>query len=169
MALEITKQEILKQAIALNKLWKQTRDQKYKDEENRLRIIYAELEKGIVTNIFAGTNITISPTDGTGDVTINADSQTTARTIDSYAASEGQSTFTITASAFDFVDVYLNGARLISSEYTISGSDIILSSAAEVDDEVILISYDSSNVIDVSSVLDNVGTVGSDLYLYYNY
>lgn len=175
MAFEVTKQEILKQAIALNRLWKQTREQKYRDEEVRLRRIALELENfgtsgsGGVNSIIAGSNISINPSSGTGDVTINADSQTTVRTIDSYTATEGQSTFTITASAFDFIDVYLNGARLISSEYTISGFDVILSTAAELDDEVIVISYDSSTVIDVSSVLDNIGTVGNDLYLYYNY
>jgi len=93
----------------------------------------------------------------------------TTRNIDSYNATEGQSTFAITAAEFDFLDVYLNGARLISSEYAVSGSDIILSSAAELDDEVIIISYDNSSVIDINSLLDNVGSVGNDLYLFYNY
>lgn len=93
----------------------------------------------------------------------------TVRTVDSYNATEGQSTFAITAAEFDFLDVYLNGARLISSEYAVSGSDIILSSAAELDDEVIIISYDNSSVIDINSLLDNVGSVGNDLYLFYNY
>lgn len=96
-------------------------------------------------------------------------SSSTLRTIDSYNASEGQSSFAITASEFDFLDVYLNGARLISSEYTVSGSNVILSSAAELDDEVIIISYDNSSVIDINSLIDNVGSVGNDLYLYYNY
>ena len=76
MAFETTKQEIIKQAIELNTLWKQTRDQKYRDEELRLRRIALELENtvigGGVTSIVAGTNITISPASGTGDVTINA-------------------------------------------------------------------------------------------------
>jgi hypothetical protein len=77
MAFETTKQEIIKQAIALNTLWKQTRDQKYRDEELRLRRIALELENTViggtgVTKIIAGTNITVSPSGGTGDVTINA-------------------------------------------------------------------------------------------------
>lgn len=76
MAFETTRQEIIKQAIALNTLWKQTRDQKYRDEELRLRRIALELENtvigGGVTSIVAGTNISISPAGGTGDVTINA-------------------------------------------------------------------------------------------------
>ena len=43
---------------------------------------------------------------------------------------------------------------------------MILSSAAELDDEVIIISYDNSSVIDINSLIDSVG---NDLYLYYNY
>jgi hypothetical protein len=79
MAFEITRQEILKQAIALNLLWKQTRDQKYKDEEVRLRRIVLELEAfvggggGGVSSIVAGNNVTISPVGGTGDVTVNSE------------------------------------------------------------------------------------------------
>lgn len=81
MAFEVTRQEILKQAIALNLLWKQTRDQKYKDEELRLRRIVLELENfsstsSGVSQIVAGTNVTISPTGGTGAVTINATTPT---------------------------------------------------------------------------------------------
>jgi hypothetical protein len=77
VAFEITKQEIIKQAIALNTLWKQTRDQKYRDEELRLRRIALDLENTViggtgVTQIVAGTGVTISPAGGTGNVTINA-------------------------------------------------------------------------------------------------
>ena len=146
MAFEITKQEILKQAIALNLLWKQTRDQKYRDEELRLRRIALELENTViggtgVTSIIAGSNITINPIDGKGDVTINADGGTvTIRTVDEFIASEGQTDFVISV-AFDFFDVYLNGARLIESEYTLVVNTVSLVSPAEVDDEIIIISY----------------------------
>jgi hypothetical protein len=80
MAFEITRQEIIKQANDLLRLYQQTRDKKYKDEEIRLRRIVTELESivigggggGAVDRIIAGTNISISPTGGTGNVTINA-------------------------------------------------------------------------------------------------
>ncbi len=76
MAFETTRQEITKQANDLLKLFRQTRNQKYKDEELRLRRIVGELESfvggGGVNQIIAGTNITISPAGGTGNVTINA-------------------------------------------------------------------------------------------------
>jgi hypothetical protein len=78
MAFEITRQEILKQANDLLRLFRQTRDQKYKDEEIRLRRIVTELEAFTggggsgVTQILAGTNVTVSPVGGTGIVTVNA-------------------------------------------------------------------------------------------------
>jgi len=154
MAFEITRQEILKQAIALNQLWKQTRDKKYRDEELRLRRIALDLENveisggsGGVESIIAGAGITITPPEGTGDVTINADTTTSVRTVDSYTASEGQTDFTITASTFDFVDVYVNGARLIDSEYTIASNVVTLNVAAELDDEINLISYYTASLI----------------------
>ena len=154
MAFEITRQEILKQAIALNQLWKQTRDKKYRDEELRLRRIALDLENveisggsGGVESIIAGAGITITPPEGSGDVTINADTTTSVRTVDSYTASEGQTDFTITASTFDFVDVYVNGARLIDSEYTIASNVVTLNVAAELDDEINLISYYTASLI----------------------
>jgi hypothetical protein len=75
MSFEVTKQEILKQAIALNVLWKQTRDQKYRDEELRLRRIVLELDSidldDGVNSIIAGDGISISPSSGVGDVIIS--------------------------------------------------------------------------------------------------
>lgn len=71
---------------------------------------------------------------------------TTVRTLDSYTATEGQTNFTISTGQYDFVDVYLNGARLISTEYTISSGIVTLLSPAELDDEIILISYYSASL-----------------------
>jgi hypothetical protein len=154
MSLEVTKQELLKQAIYLSKLYATTRNQDYKDQETRIRRIIVDLENfnggggtGGVTKIVAGSNVTISPTTGVGDVTINASAASVSvRTIDTYLATASQSTFTITAASFDFLDVYVNGARLIDSEYSISGSNIVLVSAAELDDEIIIISYYSTTL-----------------------
>lgn len=85
---------------------------------------------------------------GDGDLYL-ADDQTwkpvpegnvTVRTINSYIATEGQTNFIISV-AFDFFDIYLNGARLIESEFTISVNTISLVSPAEVGDEIIIVSY----------------------------
>lgn len=107
--------------------------------------------EGVVTKINAGSNITIDPPSGTGEVTISSTGggSVSVRTVDTYLATEGQTTFAITADPFDFLDVFVNGARLISSEYTISGSDIVLSSAAELNDEIIIISFYSATLAEL--------------------
>ena len=48
MAFDVTRQELLKQANDLLRLYKQTRDKKYKDEEIRLRKIASELESIVI-------------------------------------------------------------------------------------------------------------------------
>jgi hypothetical protein len=63
MAFETTRQEILKQAIELKKLYDSTRIQKYKDEELRLRRIVAELS----TLILGASDL-----NGLSDVTLSA-------------------------------------------------------------------------------------------------
>lgn len=65
MSLEVTKQELLKQAIYLNKLYATTRNQEYKDQETRLRRIVVELEALVigtsnVTNLDSLSDVTIS-------------------------------------------------------------------------------------------------------------
>ena len=69
MAFEITKQEIIKQAIALNKLWKQTRDQKYRDEELRLRRVAAELDNFV--NLASSGVGSLQQVSDIGNVTTN--------------------------------------------------------------------------------------------------
>lgn len=100
-----------------------------------------------VSKIIAGDNITIDPITGVGDVTINSEDTVTVRTVDSYSATAGQTVFAITAVSYDFIDVYVNGARLIDSEYTVSPTSIALISAAESGDEVVLVSYYNTSIV----------------------
>jgi len=63
MSLEVTKQELLKQAIYLNKLYATTRNQEYKDQESRLRRIVVELDTlslGGASDLNGLTDVTIS-------------------------------------------------------------------------------------------------------------
>ena len=64
MAFEVTKQEILKQAAEFKRLYDQTRDKKYKDQETRLRRIVVELDNAASTGV--------TTLDGLSDVTISA-------------------------------------------------------------------------------------------------
>jgi hypothetical protein len=131
MAFETTKQEIIKQAIALNTLWKQTRDQKYRDEELRLRRIALELENTViggtgVTKIIAGTNITVSPSGGTGDVTINA---TTALVPDPTGYGSFYSNVTQTLSAANTPQAVTLGQTYEAVGTSTSGSRIYMDKA----------------------------------------
>ena len=131
--------------------YKQTLDPNDLDMFQRFMDVYNHLEGvGSVTSIIAGDNITISPAGGTGDVTINA--STTVRTVDSYVATEGQYVFDVTASEFDFIDVYINGARLVSSEYSVSSGLASLLVPAEANDEVVLISYYTTSISSVQTI-----------------
>jgi hypothetical protein len=51
MSLEVTKQELLKQAIYLSKLYATTRNQEYKDQETRIRRIVVELDALTLTGL----------------------------------------------------------------------------------------------------------------------
>jgi len=66
MSLEVTKQELLKQAIYLNKLYATTRNQEYKDQETRLRRIVVDLDA-----LDIGTS-DVANLDDLSDVTISA-------------------------------------------------------------------------------------------------
>jgi len=149
MSVEQLKIDAIDAAQKYKARYKQTLDPNDLDMFKRFMDVYNHLDGigvGGVDSIIAGNNISISPVSGTGDVTINADTTTTVRTLDAYTASEGQTDFTITAANFDFVDVYINGARLIESEYTIASNVVTLNVAAELDDEINLISYYTASI-----------------------
>jgi hypothetical protein len=77
---------------------------------------------GGVSQIIAGTNVTISPAGGTGVVTINSSgggggSSAYVRT--TFTATAGQTAFTV-AYAVGFLQIYVNGVLLTGSDYTAS-------------------------------------------------
>jgi hypothetical protein len=68
MSLEVTKQELLKQAIYLNKLYATTRNQEYKDQEIRVRKIVGDIDTFVSGG--GGTPGVTSFNTRTGDVTL---------------------------------------------------------------------------------------------------
>ena len=94
---------------------------------------------GGVTQIIAGTNVTISPTGGTGAVTINASgggggSSSYSRT--TFTATAGQTAFTVTY-AVGYLQIYVNGVLLTGSDYTAtSGTGFTLAVACAAGDIV---------------------------------
>jgi hypothetical protein len=96
-----------------------------------------------VSQIVAGSNITISPTGGTGIVTINAASTTGSYTRTAFTATSGQTSFTVTYTV-GYAEVFLNGVLLNASDYTAtSGTAIVLSTGAATGDIVEVIAYNA--------------------------
>ena len=76
---------------------------------------------GGVSQIIAGTNVTISPAGGTGVVTINSSGGGggSAYTRTTFTATSGQTAFTVTY-AVGYLQIYVNGVLLTGSDYTAS-------------------------------------------------
>lgn len=93
---------------------------------------------GGVSQIVAGTNVTISPGGGTGVVTINASGggSSSAYTRTTFTATAGQTAFTVTY-AVGYIQIYVNGVLLTGSDYTAtSGTDFTLGVACIAGDVV---------------------------------
>ena len=72
----------------------------------------------------------------------------TTRTVNTVLATEGQTVFTIPTGS-DFLDVFINGAKLTTSEYTASGSILTIGSACELLDEVSSILYYNTSIVNL--------------------
>ena len=72
-----------------------------------------------------------------------------------FTATAGQTSFATAGYTPGYVDVYLNGVKLIVNEdYTsINGSDIILASGAELNDSLEVISFSTFDVAEVPQVV----------------
>jgi hypothetical protein len=91
---------------------------------------------GGVTQIIAGTNVTISPAGGTGAVTINASGGASAYSRTTFTATAGQTAFTVTY-AVGYLQIYVNGVLLTGSDYTAtSGTGFTLGVACAAGDIV---------------------------------
>lgn len=93
---------------------------------------------GGVSQIVAGTNVTISPGGGTGVVTINSSGGGggSAYTRTTFTATAGQTAFTVTY-AVGYIQIYVNGVLLTGSDYTASsGTGFTLNVACVVGDIV---------------------------------
>jgi hypothetical protein len=94
---------------------------------------------GIVTSIVAGSNITISGS--TGQVTINSSGGSSIKNVNTYTATEGQTTFSANYSV-GYVDIYLNGVKLSQYQYTATnGTSIVLIDGASLDDVVEIVGF----------------------------
>jgi hypothetical protein len=110
---------------------------------------------GVTTFNFVGTGITASVSGSTGNVYIPTASRSVSRTV----ATNGQTTVTGLSYTVGFVDVYLNGARLDSTEFTASnGSSVVLTTGASTGDIIEIV----SETVSASVSLTGLSDVASD-------
>jgi len=110
-----------------------------------------------VSQIIAGSNITISPSGGTGAVTINAAGTGSTYTRTSFTATASQTTFSVTYTV-GYVEVYLNGVLLNGTDYTAtSGTSIVLAVGANSGDILETIAYNVTSLGTASSSTNIAG------------
>ena len=112
-----------------------------------------EITASASTLNFVGTGITMADDGSVTDITI----PTTTRTVSSFTATNGQTEFTGLSYTVGYIDVYLNGAKLDSTEYTASnGTSVTLTTGASTDDIVETVAYDGISVVQLSGLADVV-------------
>jgi len=104
---------------------------------------------------FVGTGLTITD-DGT---TTNIHFPTTSRTTTEYTATAGQTTFSGLTYTVGLTDVYLNGSKLDSTDFTATnGTSIVLTTGASVDDRIVVVSHDNTHIIQSNNAITKNST-----------
>jgi len=109
---------------------------------------------------FVGTGNTFNYNSSTKtiDISISGAETVFSRTVTDFTATEGQTTFNVSYTA-GYVDVYINGVYLDSSEYTATnGTSVVLNVGANAGDTVSIITYVTGGTL-VSGVSDRTKTV----------
>ena len=79
-----------------------------------------------------------------------------------FTATAGQDTFATSGYSVGFVDVYMNGVKLAAADYTATnGSDVVLATAALVNDIIETVSFTSFVASDGLAVANNLSDVAS--------
>ncbi len=93
--------------------------------------------------------------------TLSNEDLSVVRTSYDYAATAGQTTFNLEYTV-GYVDVFVNGVLLATSEYTATnGTSIVLSEALFVNDTVQIVAYNPYTVISTSGAISAGGTTGN--------
>lgn len=117
----------------------------------------------------SGTTLTFSaaPPSGTSNISVRylgipASGVTTTayRTVTEFTATAGQTTFSVPSYTVGYIDVYRNGVRLGSADYTAtSGTTVVLANACTVGDLVVTESFYVSSVL--NAIPATAGSVGT--------
>jgi len=105
----------------------------------------------------SGTTLTFSaaPPSGTSNISVRylgipASGVTTTayRTVTNFTATAGQTSFSVPSYTVGYIDVYRNGVRLVSTDYTATtGTTVVLNNACTVGDAVVTESFLVSSVL----------------------
>jgi len=105
----------------------------------------------------SGTTLTFSaaPPSGTSNISVRylgipASGVTTTayRTVTNFTATAGQTSFSVSSYTVGYIDVYRNGVRLVSTDYTATtGTTVVLANACTSGDSVVTESFFVSSVI----------------------
>ena len=105
----------------------------------------------------SGTTLTFSaaPPSGTSNISVRylgipASGVTTTayRTVTNFTATAGQTSFSVPSYTVGYIDVYRNGVRLVSTDYTATtGTTVVLNNACTVGDSVVTESFLVSSVL----------------------
>ena len=120
----------------------------------------------------SGTTLTFSaaPPSGTSNISVRylgipASGVTTTayRTVTEFTATAGQTSFSVPSYTVGYIDVYRNGVRLVSTDYTATtGTTVVLNNACTVGDSVVTESFLVSSVL--NAIPATAGSV-SDSYI----
>jgi len=96
---------------------------------------------GITTLNFVGSGVTVVTSGNTADIIVSSPETSPGKSSNSFTATAGQTSFSVSYSV-GYIDVYLNGIRLSSDEFTASdGSSVILNTGASSGDVLDVIEY----------------------------
>lgn len=120
----------------------------------------------------SGTTLTFSgaPPSGTSNISVRylgipASGVTTTayRTVTNFTATAGQTSFSVPSYTIGYIDVYRNGVRLVSTDFTATtGTTVVLNNACTVGDAVVTESFYVSSVL--NAIPATAGSV-SDSYI----
>ena len=112
----------------------------------------------VITVDSNGRITSISPVTASGGSGGGGGSAGVTRTVTSFTATAGQTTFSVTYTV-GTIDVFLNGSRLNSSEFTATnGTSVVLTTGASVNDIIDVAAYSSVTGIDIQNNGTSVGT-----------
>lgn len=116
------------------------------------------------TYAVSGTTLTFSaaPPTGTSNISVRylgipASGVTTTayRTVTNFTATAGQTSFSVPSYTVGYIDVYRNGVRLVSTDYTATtGTTVVLTNACTVGDAVVTESFYVSSVLNAIPATD---------------